>query len=148
MHVSNGATVIILETQNTVSVNISKMNILNTEKSFKNIKKESKKKLTLTKKKKRVKKLYNQIQEKRQSNISFNANSKTDSIYSVNSCYNNTGVNNQDNHKTLDNSVHTEKISLSFLFIYQEKQNILFLIYHSKLLDSNLFTRPPPLRWS
>ena len=52
--------------------------------------------------------------------------------------------NNQNQSQKLDKALFTENKPLVFLFIYQEKQNVLFQFYHSLKVENHLFTRPPP----
>lgn len=145
IHVSDGATVVILDSNNSKieDSSIENNKTENNEKITIKSNKDLKDKNTFAPKKK-LAKIDRQIPPKSQSFITFYPNTETESSFSVHSYVLNIGLNSQDSHKTLDNSILNEKIRFSFVFTYQEKQNILFTIYYSKLLEFNLFTRPPP----
>ena len=110
--------------------------------------KEIKEKVTFSHKKKTPKaideKLIKKMAQKREVKIVYNTDAQSEENLSSNFGTSKSGINNQDQSQKLDKAVFTENKLLAFLFIYQEKQNVLFQFYHSLKVENHHFTRPPP----
>ena len=82
--------------------------------------------------------------QKREVKIVYNTDAQSEENLSSNFGTSKSGINNQDQSQKLDKALFTENKPQVFLFIYQEKQNVLFQFYHSLKVENNQFTRPPP----
>ena len=150
IHISEGATIVTIENgeskinYSSVSTPINKKN----SKISTSTKKEIKEKIAFSQKKKTPKaideKLIKKMAQKREVKIVYNTDAQSEENLSSNFGTSKSGINNQDQSQKLDKAVFTENKLLAFLFIYQEKQNVLFQFYHSLKVESYLFTRPPP----
>ena len=111
-------------------------------------KKEIKEKIAFSQKKKTPKaideKLLKKLEQKREVKIIYNTDAQSEECLSSNYRTSKSGINNQNQSQKLDKALFTENKPLVFLFIYQEKQNVLFQFYHSLKVESYLFTRAPP----
>ena len=89
-------------------------------------------------------KLIKKLEQKREVKIIYNTDAQSEENLSSNFGTSKSGINNPDQSQKLDKALFTENKPLVFLFIYQEKQNVLFQFYHSLKVENHLFTRPPP----
>ena len=89
-------------------------------------------------------KLIKKLEQKREVKIIYNTDAQSEGCLSSNYGTSKSGINNQNQSQKLDKALFTENKPLVFLFIYQEKQNVLFQFYHSLKVENHLFTRPPP----
>ena len=87
-------------------------------------------------------KLIKKLEQKREVKIIYNTDAQSEGCLSSNYGTSKSGINNQS--QKLDKALFTENKPLVFLFIYQEKQNVLFQFYHSLKVENHHFTRPPP----
>ena len=150
IHISEGATIVTIENgeskinYSSVSTPINKKN----SKISTSTKKEIKEKIAFSQKKKTPKaideKLIKKMAQKREVKIIYNTDAQSEENLSSNFGTSKSGINNQDQSQKLDKAVFTENKLLAFLFIYQEKQNVLFQFYHSLKVENHHFTRPPP----
>ena len=148
IHISEGATIVIVENgeskinYSSVSTPINKKN----SKISTSPKKEIKEKVAFSHKKKTPKaideKLIKKLEQKREVKIIYYTDAQSEECLSSNYGTSKSGINNQS--QKLDKALFTENKPLVFLFIYQEKQNVLFQFYHSLKVENHLFTRPPP----
>ena len=150
IHISEGATIVTIENGES-KINYSSVSTPINKKNSKisiSPQKEIKEKVTFSHKKKTPKaideKLIKKIEQKREVKIIYNTDAQSEECLSSNYGTSKSGINNQDQSQKLDKAVFTENKLLVFLFIYQEKQNVLFQFYHSLKVESYLFTRPPP----
>ena len=150
IHISEGATIVTVENGES-KINYSSIsapiNQKNTEVST-SPQKEIKEKVAFSHKKKTPKaideKLIKKMAQKREVKIVYNTDAQSEENLSSNFGTSKSGINNQDQSQKLDKAVFTENKLLAFLFIYQEKQNVLFQFYHSLKVENHHFTRPPP----
>ena len=150
IHISEGATIVTVENgeskinYSSVSTPINKKN----SKISTSTKKEIKEKIAFSQKKKTPKaideKLLKKLEQKREVKIIYNTDAQSEECLSSNYRTSKSGINNQNQSQKLDKALFTENKPLVFLFIYQEKQNVLFQFYHSLKVENHLFTRPPP----
>ena len=150
IHISEGATIVTVENgeskinYSSISAPINRKNT----KTSTSPKKEIKEKIAFSHKKKTPKaideKLIKKMAQKREVKIIYNTDAQSEECLSSNYGTSKSGINNQDQSQKLDKALFTENKPLVFLFIYQEKQNVLFQFYHSLKVESYLFTRPPP----
>lgn len=86
---------------------------------------------------------YKNIEEKINSKIVFNHNSKSKENFSFSSYF--YKIANNSNNNTVGKFTNIEiGLSISYLFVYQNRQNVLYEFYNSTNSKSYLFTRPPP----
>ena len=150
IHISEGATIVTVE-KGECKINYSSIsapiNQKNTEVST-SPQKEIKEKVAFSHKKKTPKaideKLIKKMAQKREVKIVYNTDAQSEENLSSNFGTSKSGINNQDQSQKLDKAVFTENKLLAFLFIYQEKQNVLFQFYYSLKVENHHFTRPPP----
>jgi hypothetical protein len=150
IHISEGATIVTIENgeskinYSSVSTPINKKN----SKISTSTKKEIKEKIAFSQKKKTPKaideKLLKKLEQKREVKIIYNTDAQSEECLSSNYRTSKSGINNQNQSQKLDKALFTENKPLVFLFIYQEKQNVLFQFYHSLKVENHHFTRPPP----
>ena len=150
IHISKGATIVTVENgeskinYSSISAPINRKNT----KTSTSPQKEIKEKIAFSHKKKTPKaideKLIKKIEQKREVKIIYNTDAQSEECLSSNYGTSKSGINNQDQSQKLDKALFTENKLLVFLFIYQEKQNILFQYYNTLQVDNHLFTRPPP----
>ena len=150
IHISEGATIVTVE-KGESKINYSSISAPINQKNTKTStspQKEIKEKITFSHKKKTAKaideKLIKKIEQKREVKIIYNNDSQSEECLSSNYETSKSVINNQDQSQKLDKALFTENKPLVFLFIYQEKQNVLFQFYHSLKVENHLFTRPPP----
>ena len=150
IHISEGATIVTVENGES-KINYSSISAPINQKNTKTStspQKEIKEKITFSHKKKTAKaideKLIKKIEQKREVKIIYNTDAQSEESLSSNYGTSKSGINNQDQSQKLDKALFTENKLLVFLFIYQEKQNVLFQFYHSLKVENHLFTRPPP----
>ena len=151
MNLSEGATIIIKNKENTIAIVTSNSNDIYKAKIVKNNnadhKKTVKEKLLFynnIKPKKIIdEKTLKKIEEKINSKIVFNHNSKSEKNFSFSSYF--YKIANNSNNNTVDKFTNIEiGLSISYLFVYQNRQNVLYEFYNSTNSKSYLFTRPPP----
>ena len=150
IHISEGATIVTVENgeskinYSSISAPINRKNT----KTSTSPQKEIKEKIAFSHKKKTPKaideKLIKKLEQKREVKIIYNTDAQSEECLSSNYETSKSVINNQDQSQKLDKALFTENKPLVFLFIYQEKQNILFQFYHSLKVENHLFTRPPP----
>lgn len=88
-------------------------------------------------------KKYKNIEEKINSKIVFNHNSKSEGNFSFSSYF--YKIANNSNNNTVGKFTNIEiGLSISYLFVYQNRQNVLYEFYNSTNSKNYLFTRPPP----
>ena len=150
IHISEGATIVTVENGES-KINYSSISAPIDQKNTKTStspQKEIKEKITFSHKKKTAKaideKLIKKLEQKREVKIIYNTDAQSEESLSSNYGTSKSGINNQDQSQKLDKALFTENKLLVFLFIYQEKQNVLFQFYHSLKVENHLFTRPPP----
>ena len=150
IHISEGATIVTIENGES-KINYSSVSTPINKKNSKisiSPQKEIKEKVTFSHKKKTPKaideKLIKKMAQKREVKIVYNTDAQSEENLSSNFGTSKSGINNQDQSQKLDKAVFTENKLLAFLFIYQEKQNVLFQFYHSLKVENHHFTRPPP----
>ena len=150
IHISEGATIVTVENGES-KINYSSISAPINQKNTKTStspQKEIKEKIAFSHKKKTPKaideKLIKKLEQKREVKIIYNTDAQPEENLSSNFGTSKSGINNQDQSQKLDKAVFTENKLLVFLFIYQEKQNVLFQFYHSLKVENHLFTRPPP----
>lgn len=89
-------------------------------------------------------KKYKNIKEKINSKIVFNHNSKSEGNFSFSSYF--YKIANNSNNNTVGKFTNIKiGLSISYLFVYQNRQNVLYEFYNSTNSKSYLFTRPPPI---
>ena len=148
IHISEGATIVTVEkgeskiNYSSISAPINRKNT----KTSTSPQKEIKEKIAFSHKKKTPKaideKLIKKLEQKREVKIIYNTDAQSEECLSSNYGTSKSGINNQS--QKLDKALFTENKPLVFLFIYQEKQNVLFQFYHSLKVENHHFTRPPP----
>ena len=150
IHISEGATIVTVENGES-KINYSSVSAPINQKNTKTStspQKEIKEKIAFSHKKKTPKaideKLIKKLEQKREVKIIYNTDAQSEENLSSNFGTSKSGINNQDQSQKLDKAVFTENKLLAFLFIYQEKQNVLFQFYHSLKVENHHFTRPPP----
>ncbi|TXI88883.1 MAG: hypothetical protein E6Q36_04435 [Chryseobacterium sp.] len=150
IHISEGATIVTVENDES-KINYSSVSTPINRKNTKvstSPKKEIKEKITFSHKKKTPKaideKLIKKMAQKREVKIVYNTDAQSEESLSSNYETSKSGIKNQDQNKKLYKAAFTENKHLLFLFIYHEKQNVLFQFYHSLKIENYLFTRPPP----
>ena len=150
IHISEGATIVTVE-KGESKINYSSISAPINQKNTKTStspQKEIKEKVAFSHKKKTPKaideKLIKKMAQKREVKIVYNTDAQSEENLSSNFGTSKSGINNQDQSQKLDKAVFTENKLLVFLFIYQEKQNVLFQFYHSLKVENHHFTRPPP----
>ena len=150
IHISEGATIVTVE-KGESKINYSSISAPINQKNTKTStspQKEIKEKIAFSHKKKTPKaideKLIKKLEQKREVKIIYNTDAQSEESLSSNFGTSKSGINNQDQSQKLDKALFTENKLLVFLFIYQEKQNVLFQFYHSLKVETHLFTRPPP----
>ena len=150
IHISEGATIVTVENGES-KINYSSISAPINQKNTKTStspKKEIKEKIAFSHKKKTPKaideKLIKKMAQKREVKIVYNTDAQSEENLSSNFGTSKSGINNQDQSQKLDKALFTENKLLAFLFIYQEKQNVLFQFYHSLKVENHHFTRPPP----
>ena len=150
IHISEGATIVTVE-KGESKINYSSVSAPINQKNTKTSTsphKEIKEKIAFSHKKKTPKaideKLIKKMAQKREVKIVYNTDAQSEENLSSNFGTSKSGINNQDQSQKLDKALFTENKPLVFLFIYQEKQNVLFQFYHSLKVENHLFTRPPP----
>ena len=150
IHISEGATIVTVENGES-KINYSSISAPINQKNTKTStspQKEIKEKVAFSHKKKTPKaideKLIKKMAQKREVKIIYNNDAQSEENLSSNYGTSKSGINNQNQSQKLDKALFTENKPLVFLFIYQEKQNVLFQFYHSLKVESYLFTRPPP----
>ena len=150
IHISEGATIVTVEkgeskiNYSSISAPINQKNT----KVYSSPQKEIKEKIAFSHKKKTAKaideKLIKKMAQKREVKIIYNTDAQSEESLSSNYGTSKSGINNQNQIQKLDKALFTENKPLVFLFIYQEKQNILFQLYHALKANNQLLTRPPP----
>ena len=150
IHISEGATIVTVEkgeskiNYSSISAPINRKNT----KTSTSPQKEIKEKIAFSHKKKTPKaideKLIKKLEQKREVKIIYNTDAQSEENLSSNYGTSKSGINNQNQSQKLDKALFTENKPLVFLFIYQEKQNVLFQFYHSLKVENHHFTRPPP----
>ena len=150
IHISEGATIVTVENGES-KINYSSISAPINQKNTKTStspQKEIKEKIAFSHKKKTPKaideKLIKKLEQKREVKIIYNTDAQSEECLSSNYGTSKSGINNQNQSQKLDKALFTENKPLVFLFIYQEKQNVLFQFYHSLKVENHLFTRPPP----
>ena len=150
IHISEGATIVTVE-KGESKINYSSISAPINQKNTKTSaspQKEIKEKIAFSHKKKTPKaidkKLIKKLEQKREVKIIYNTDAQSEGCLSSNYGTSKSGINNQNQSQKLDKALFTENKPLVFLFIYQEKQNVLFQFYHSLKVENHLFTRPPP----
>ena len=150
IHISEGATIVTVENGES-KINYSSISAPINQKNTKTStspQKEIKEKIAFSHKKKTAKgideKLIKKLEQKREVKIVYNTDAQSEESLSSNFGTSKSGINNQNQSQKLDKALFTENKPLVFLFIYQEKQNVLFQFYHSLKVETHLFTRPPP----
>ena len=150
IHISEGATIVTVENgeskinYSSVSAPINRKNT----KTSTSPQKEIKEKIAFSHKKKTPKaideKLIKKLEQKREVKVIYHTDAQSEECLSSNYGTSKSGINNQNQSQKLDKALFTENKLLAFLFIYQEKQNVLFQFYHSLKVENHHFTRPPP----
>ena len=150
IHISEGATIVTVE-KGESKINYSSISAPINQKNTKNStspQKEIKEKIAFSQKKKTPKaideKLIKKLEQKREVKMVYHTDAQSRTSFSALYYSSKSAVNNQNHLKTFNHSVFAESNVLTFLFVYQEKQNILFQFYHSLKVENHLFTRPPP----
>ena len=150
IHISEGATIVTVENGES-KINYSSISAPINQKNTKNStspQKEIKEKIAFSHKKKTPKaideKLIKKLEQKREVKMVYHTDAQSRTSFSALYYSSKSAVNNQNHLKTFNHSVFAESNVLTFLFVYQEKQNILFQFYHSLKVENHLFTRPPP----
>ena len=150
IHISEGATIVTVENGES-KINYSSVSAPNNQKNTEvstSPKKEIKEKIAFSQKKKTPKgideKLIKKLKQKREVKMVYHTDAQSRTSFSALYYSSKSAVNNQNHLKTFNHSVFAESNVLTFLFVYQEKQNILFQFYHSLKVENHLFTRPPP----
>ena len=150
IHISEGATIVTVENGES-KINYSSISAPINQKNTKNStspQKEIKEKIAFSQKKKTPKaideKLIKKLEQKREVKMVYHTDAQSRTSFSALYYSSKSAVNNQNHLKTFNHSVFAESNVLTFLFVYQEKQNILFQFYHSLKVENHLFTRPPP----
>ena len=150
IHISEGATIVTVENGES-KINYSSISAPINQKNTKNStspQKEIKEKIAFSQKKKTPKaideKLIKKLEQKREVKMVYHTDAQSRTPFSALYYSSKSAVNNQNHLKTFNHSVFAESNVLTFLFVYQEKQNILFQFYHSLKVENHLFTRPPP----
>ena len=150
IHISEGATIVTVENGES-KINYSSVSAPINQKNTKNStspQKEIKEKIAFSQKKKTPKaideKLIKKLEQKREVKMVYHTDAQSRTSFSALYYSSKSAVNNQNHLKTFNHSVFAESNVLTFLFVYQEKQNILFQFYHSLKVENHLFTRPPP----
>ena len=147
IHISEGATVENGESKINYSSISAPINQKNTKTSA-SPQKEIKEKIAFSHKKKTPKaideKLIKKLEQKREVKTVYHTDAQSRTSFSALYYSSMSAVNNQNHLKTFNHSVFAENNVLTFLFVYQEKQNILFQLYHALKANNQLFTRPPP----
>ncbi len=146
LHLSEGATMVTVDQGNdNVHYITSTQNIHQKIKTKSSLKKE---KITFASHQKTRKaideKLIKKLKQKREVKMVYHTDAQSRTSFSALYYSSKSAVNNQNHLKTFNHSVFAENNVLTFLFVYQEKQNILFLLYHALKANNRLFTRPPP----
>ena len=150
IHISEGATIVTVENGES-KINYSSISAPINQKNTKTStspQKEIKEKITFSHKKKTPKaideKLIKKLEQKREVKMVYHTDAQSRTSFSALYYSSMSAVNNQNHLKTFNHSVFAENNVLTFLFVYQEKQNILFQLYHALKANNQLFTRPPP----
>ena len=150
IHISEGATIVTVENGES-KINYSSISAPINQKNTKTSaspQKEIKEKIAFSHKKKTPKaigeKLIKKLEQKREVKTVYHTDAQSRTSFSVLYYSSMSAVNNQNHLKTFNHSVFAENNVLTFLFVYQEKQNILFQLYHALKANNQLFTRPPP----
>ena len=150
IHISEGATIVTVENGES-KINYSSISAPINQKNTKTStspQKEIKEKIAFSHKKKTPKaideKLIKKLEQKREVKMVYHTDAQSRTSFSALYYSSKSAVNNQNHLKTFNHSVFAESNVLTFLFVYQEKQNILFQFYHSLKVENHLFTRPPP----
>ena len=150
IHISEGATIVTVENGES-KINYSSISAPINQKNTKTStspQKEIKEKIAFSQKKKTPKgideKLIKKLEQKREVKMVYHTDAQSRTSFSALYYSSKSAVNNQNHLKTFNHSVFAESNVLTFLFVYQEKQNILFQFYHSLKVENHLFTRPPP----
>ena len=150
IHISEGATIVTVENGES-KINYSSISAPINQKNTKTSaspQKEIKEKIAFSHKKKTVKaideKLIKKLEQKREVKMVYHTDAQSRTSFSALYYSSKSAVNNQNHLKTFNHSVFAENNVLTFLFVYQEKQNILFQLYHALKANNQLFTRPPP----
>ena len=150
IHISEGATIVTVENGES-KINYSSISAPINQKNTKNStspQKEIKEKIAFSQKKKTPKaideKLIKKLEQKREVKMVYHTDAQSRTSFPALYYSSKSAVNNQNHLKTFNHSVFAESNVLTFLFVYQEKQNILFQFYHSLKVENHLFTRPPP----
>ena len=150
IHISEGAAIVTVENGES-KINYSSISAPINQKNTKNStspQKEIKEKIAFSQKKKTPKaideKLIKKLEQKREVKMVYHTDAQSRTSFSALYYSSKSAVNNQNHLKTFNHSVFAESNVLTFLFVYQEKQNILFQFYHSLKVENHLFTRPPP----
>ena len=150
IHISEGATIVTVENGES-KINYSSISAPINQKNTKTStspQKEIKEKIAFSHKKKTPKaideKLIKKLEQKREVKMVYHTDAQSRTSFSALYYSSKSAVNNQNHLKTFNHSVFAENNVLTFLFVYQEKQNILFQLYHALKANNQLFTRPPP----
>ena len=150
IHISEGATIVIVENGES-KINYSSISAPINQKNTKTStspQKEIKEKIAFSHKKKTPKaideKLIKKLEQKREVKTVYHTDAQSRTSFSALYYSSMSAVNNQNHLKTFNHSVFAENNVLTFLFVYQEKQNILCQLYHDLKANNQLFTRPPP----
>lgn len=150
IHISEGATIVTVENGES-KINYSSISAPINQKNTKTSaspQKEIKEKIAFSHNKKTAKaideKLIKKLEQKREVKTVYHTDAQSRTFFSALYYSSMSAVNNQNHLKTFNHSVFAENNVLTFLFVYQEKQNILFQLYHALKANNQLFTRPPP----
>ena len=150
IHISEGATIVTVENGES-KINYSSISAPINQKNTKTSaspQKEIKEKIAFSHNKKTAKaideKLIKKLEQKREVKTVYHTDAQSRTSFSALYYSSMSAVNNQNYLKTFNHSVFAENNVLTFLFVYQEKQNILFQLYHALKANNQLFTRPPP----
>ena len=150
IHISEGATIVTVENGES-KINYSSISAPINQKNTKTSaspQKEIKEKIAFSHNKKTAKaideKLIKKLEQKREVKTVYHTDAQSRTSFSALYYSSMSAVNNQNHLKTFNHSVFAENNVLTFLFVYQEKQNILFQLYHALKANNQLFTRPPP----
>ena len=146
LHLSEGATMVTVDQGNdTVHYITSTQNIHQKIKTKSSLKKEKITFASHQKKRSAIdEKIIKKIKQKREVKMVYHTDAQSRTSFSTLYYSSKSAVNNQNHLKTFNHSVFEENNVLTFLFVYQEKQNILFQLYHALKANNQLFTRPPP----
>ena len=146
LHLSEGATMVTVDQGNdTVHYITSTQNIHQKIKTKSSLKKEKITFASHQKKRSAIdEKIIKKIKQKREVKMVYHTDAQSRTSFSALYYSSMSAVNNQNHLKTFNHSVFAENNVLTFLFVYQEKQNILFQLYHALKANNQLFTRPPP----